>query len=148
MFFKIFTDGGARGNPGNAAVGFVVYKIDTEKNLTSELGRTGKTIGFTTNNVAESTAVIEALKWLKKNLGEDFNKEKTNTIEFKLDSKLVASQLGGIFKIKDPKLRTLLVTVYGLVGELNAVASYSYISREKNQDADLEVNRALDAEMI
>ena len=57
---KIFTDGGARGNPGPAAVGFLV-KNGQGKTLV----KAGKYIGKTTNNVAEYRAVIEALKWLK-----------------------------------------------------------------------------------
>ncbi len=145
MLLKIFTDGGSRGNPGDAAAGFIIKKIDA-KGCETELCRVGKTIGVATNNVAEYTAVIEALKWLKDNFQKELLKEKENTIEVKLDSKLVASQLNGVFKIKDPNLRALLVNVYNLVGELKAVASYTYIPREENQDADFEVNRALDAQ--
>ncbi len=148
MHLKIFTDGGSRGNPGEAAVGFLIYKINKNNGLEIELCRSGKTIGLATNNVAEYTAVVEALNWVKDNLGNELDKEKGNTIDFRLDSKLVASQLSGIFKIKDPKLRALLVNVYNLTGELKAVASYTYIPRKENMDADYEVNRVLDSQNI
>ena len=59
----VFADGGSRGNPGPAAIGFVV-RDDAGKTLV----RKGKFIGRATNNVAEYTAVIEALKWLSSNI--------------------------------------------------------------------------------
>lgn len=147
MTLRIYTDGGARGNPGEAAVGFLIYKINLNNGLQTELCRMGKTIGVATNNVAEYKAVIEALIWVKTNLGKELEKEKDSLFEFKLDSKLVASQLSGTFKIKDPNLRLLLVNVYNLVGALKTTASYTYIPREENQAADLEVNLALDAKL-
>ncbi|MBI3385248.1 ribonuclease HI family protein [Candidatus Gottesmanbacteria bacterium] len=143
MYLRIYTDGGSRGNPGPAAVGFVIKKIDVAKREETELYRGGQTIGVATNNVAEYTAVLEALKWLCRKQKENPDKETKKIIEFRLDSRLAASQLSGIFKVKDPKLRELLVTIYNLVGELKAIVSYHYIPREENQEADFEVNLAL-----
>lgn len=94
-----------------------------------------KYIGKTTNNVAEYTAVIEALKWLKKN---------QLPITFFLDSKLVVNQLNGLFKIKDYKLRNLIIKVRQLEREIGGNVSYRYISREKNREADSLVKSVLD----
>ena len=86
----VYTDGGARGNPGPAAIG--VYIIDQDGNRVVKFG---KKIGETTNNVAEYKAVYNALDWIKNNL-----KNNIRNINFLLDSKLVVNQLNGIFKIK------------------------------------------------
>ena len=61
--FKIFTDGGARGNPGLAATGFVVFDSKGQ-----EIARQKKCLGVATNNVAEYQAVIEALQFIKEKL--------------------------------------------------------------------------------
>ena len=101
MQLIIHTDGGARGNPGPAAVGVVIETADGKT-----LAEFGKKIGETTNNVAEYTAVIEALKKIK-NLGLKMNNEEL-VINFFLDSTLVVNQLMGLFKVKDSHLRELL----------------------------------------
>ena len=92
----IFTDGGARGNPGPAAIGFII-----KDNYGEVLVELGKFIGRATNNVAEYQAVIEALTWLKNNYQR---KELSNDqIDFFLDSNLVVNQLNGFYKIKTKK---------------------------------------------
>jgi len=127
---QISTDGGARGNPGPAAYGFVV------KN-NNKLEREGQGyIGIATNNVAEYTAVIEALKWLRIGYkGED--------LEFYLDSNLVISQLSGIFKIKNSKIRDLVFQIRELETDFSRIR-YNHVPREKNKEADRLVNQALD----
>ena len=130
----IHTDGGARGNPGPAAIGVV---IERDGKLIHEFG---KTIGDTTNNVAEYTAVIEALNKIRE-LGI-MNKELK--IYFFLDSKLVVEQLNGNYKIKDAKLRELSLKIRMLEQESGGVIIYSYTPRENNKQADLQVNLALD----
>lgn len=142
MKLKIFTDGGARGNPGSAAVG-VVIKNEQDQII----DKFGKTIGISTNNVAEYTGVIEALKFL---LITNNKKLITNTegIEFFLDSELVVSQLNGIFKVKNSNLKQLLIKVRELEGEIGGNVSYSSIPREKNRLADSLVNQALDNDRI
>lgn len=133
---KIFTDGGARGNPGPAAIGFVV-KDKSGKTLV----RVGKYIGEATNNVAEYQAVIEALKWLKqKNQAINLT---IYQIDFFLDSKLVVNQLNGLFKIKNAKLRNLIIEVRVLEREVGCPVYYHYLSREKNKEADSLVNQVL-----
>jgi len=132
--FIIHTDGGARGNPGPSAIGVVIEKEG------KRIYEFGKKIGDTTNNVAEYTAVIEAFKYMKKIKGD----KDTMVMNFYLDSLLVVNQLNGIFKIKDSKLRDLVLKIRMLEQEVGGVISYSAIPREKNKEADLLVNQALD----
>lgn len=132
---NIYTDGGSRGNPGPSAIG--VYITDDNKN---KIASFGEKIGIATNNVAEYKAVIKALSWLAENM----QIEKGSGICFFLDSKLIFSQITGLFKIKDPKLRELLFEVREKEARINANIRYSHIAREQNRQADLLVNMALD----
>ena len=136
MKLIIYTDGGARGNPGPAAVGVVIQQ---EGKI---LAQFGKRIGKTTNNVAEYTGVIEALTWLKDNPMNQLTDQPI--IQFFLDSNLVVNQLNGTFKIKDTNLRLLLSKIRTLEQEINGEIYYTYIPREQNTQADLLVNGALD----
>lgn len=132
---KIFTDGGARGNPGPAAIGFVVYcheKLIFQGNAF---------IGRATNNVAEYTAVLQALEWLDKNINSLKPLEK---IFFMLDSLLVVQQLKGKFKIKNPGLLNLAIKIKALEKKLAVEIVYINIPREQNVQADKLVNLALD----
>jgi len=129
--FFVFTDGGALGNPGPAAVG-VVIRCENGK----VLAQFGKFIGRTTNNVAEYQAVIEALKWILSHVPCPMSR-----VTFFLDSRLVVNQLNGFFKIKDAKLRELIVQVRQLEQELGGNISYHLIPREKNFLADREVKK-------
>lgn len=135
MKLVVHTDGGARGNPGPAAVGVVV---EENNKIILEFG---KAIGETTNNVAEYTAVTEALKHIKERM------HNVTEIIFYLDSTLVVNQLNGLFKVKDARLRELLSAVrvleQGVAGEIR----YVYVPREKNKRADFLVNGALDSLM-
>lgn len=134
MQLFVFCDGGARGNPGPAAIGFVV-KGDSGKIFK----KCGKFIGRSTNNVAEYQAVIEALKWIKASI-----QHPVSNLQFFLDSRLVVNQLNGLFKIKDNKLRQLIVKVRQLEQEAGGNVSYHLIERSKNQEADQLVNETLD----
>lgn len=147
MVLNIFTDGGSRGNPGLGAIG-VVIKDEAEK----VIGRVSKRIGQVTNNVAEYTAVAEALQYVSNQYsvpdsgsGSVISKEKIEKIQFFLDSTLVVNQLNGLFKIKDSNLRTLLLRVRELEQKVGGNVSYTHIPREKNWEADLLVNHALDS---
>lgn len=130
----IFCDGGSRGNPGEAAYGFVAY--DKSKNIIHE---EGKKLGIQTNNFAEYTAVIRALEWFLKNTRSE------KQIDFFLDSKLVVEQLSGNWKIKSENIRALFIKVKNLERLLSAKISYTHVRREKNTEADRMVNFALDA---
>ena len=146
MNFIIHTDGGARGNPGPAAVGISVERVEDAGQTGKEIIGFGKTIGETTNNVAEYTAVLQALQNIKYQISNIKYEEKKNvTIEFYLDSKLVVEQLNGNFKIKDANLQRLAFDVRILEKECGGVVTYSYVPREQNKRADLLVNQALDA---
>lgn len=138
MMFRIHTDGGARGNPGPAAIGVVIQEENGK--IITKLSRR---IGEATNNVAEYSAVIEALKYVKTQM----KNVKYDKIEFFLDSTLVVNQLNGLFKIKDAILRSLLVKVRLLEQEAGGNISYAYIPREKNWQADALVNQALDSSL-
>ncbi len=137
---KVFTDGGARGNPGPAAIG--VFISDQKDKV---LAKIGKTIGIATNNVAEYKAVIEALSWILENKNK-FSKD--IKIEFFLDSQLIYSQVVGLFKIKNSNLRSLLFEVREKEAQINLPISYSHIRREKNKIADSLVNSALDRVLL
>ncbi|MEX2007524.1 MAG: ribonuclease HI family protein [Candidatus Levyibacteriota bacterium] len=132
---NIFTDGGARGNPGPAAIG--VY-IESKGKTLAEIG---KTIGIATNNAAEYKAVIEALDWVIQSK-EILPKE--TEIFFFLDSLLVCSQVRGIFKVKDINLKSLLAQVKEKEAQISYPIVYGHVPREENKNADRMVNRALD----
>lgn len=130
MSLVIYCDGGARGNPGPAAYGFVV------KAGGKIIKQEGRSLGIATNNFAEYTAVISALKWLVQDYkGEDLN--------FFLDSQLAVSQLAGLYKIKSANIRNLVFEIKTQESKFGQV-KYNYIPRDKNKEADKLVNLALD----
>ncbi len=132
----VFGDGGSRGNPGEAAYGFVIY--DTKENI---LYKEGRKLGITTNNVAEYSAVVNALKWIIE------NNPNVSHIHFFLDSLLVASQLSGKFKIKHPNMKDLFITAKQLENKLQAEIIYTQVPRHQNIHADKMVNDALDGKI-
>lgn len=131
----VFTDGGSRGNPGSAAVGVLICDDKGQ-----ELQRHSKYIGRATNNIAEYSAVIEALNLLKK--------YDPRIVLFKLDSELVVRQLNGEYKVKDPVLKKLYFDIKSLLEDLNAECIFTHIRREQNKIADELVNIALDKASI
>lgn len=135
-FLEIFTDGGARGNPGPAAVGYVV-KDEKGKVLAEK----GEYLGKATNNIAEYQAVVKALEWLKANQEIVSDRERIN---FFIDSQLVVNQLNGLFKVKNAGLRNSVVEVRQLEREVRSPIHYQHVSREKNKEADSLVNQVLD----
>jgi len=126
----IYTDGGSRGNPGPSAAGFVVGGKEY-----------GEFLGKQTNNYAEYMAVILALKKAKQLLGK--TKAKTEEVEVRTDSELVARQLGGRYKIHEPDLKPLFVDVWNLKMDFKKV-EFVHIPREHNKHADRMVNKTLD----
>lgn len=129
---SIYTDGGSRGNPGPSAIGVVVKNDKSE--IVFELG---KYIGKTTNNVAEYTAIINALEWLA-------GKDKIEEVKFYSDSQLVVNQLTGSYRIKDAKLISLSIKIKNLEKNISSKISYYYLGRENNKLADALVNKTLD----
>jgi len=130
---KIFTDGGAKGNPGPASVGMVFY-LDGK-----EIFRHREDIGVTTNNIAEYTAVIKALEKIK-SLITNYELRITK-IEFYSDSKLLVNQLNGLFKVKNSKIREFIMKIRILEQEISLPISYHLIPREDNRVADRLANK-------
>jgi ribonuclease HI len=130
----ISTDGGSRGNPGEAAYGFVIK--DSNKQLIVQIG---KRLGIRTNNYAEYMAVVSSLRWVKENITPA-----PTEIHFSLDSQLIERQMKGIYKIKEETLRSLYFTVQSLITELGATVTFTHVMRAFNKEADAMVNQALD----
>lgn len=127
-------DGGSRGNPGPAACAFVA--TDTG----NVIYRESKFLGVATNNDAEYSAVILALKWfLKSPLVKRYL-----SINFILDSELVVRQIKGVYKIKSQKLREHNTEIIGLIKNLGVRVEFQNVEREKNKVADGLVNEELD----
>lgn len=129
----IHTDGGSRGNPGPSAIGVVISTPDEE-----HIESYGKYIGITTNNQAEYSAVVDALK-----TAEKYQPQK---ITFFLDSELVVKQLKGLYRVKNPDLKPIYDQIQSLTSGL--AVEFNHVRREFNQLADIEVNKALDEEAL
>ena len=134
----IYTDGGARNNPGPAGIG-VIIEIPGKK-----IKEYGEYIGETTNNVAEYTAIIFALKKLKHLLGGE-KAMKTNVL-VKSDSELIVSQLLGKYKIFEDELKPLFINVWNLKQDFKRV-EFEHVPREQNKEADRLVNEAIDKKL-
>ena len=134
---EINTDGGARGNPGPAAIG--VYASSQGKEIFS----LSETIGETTNNVAEYMAVIRSLETInEKHL-------QIHKLKYILDSELIVKQITGKYKVKQPHLQVLRQQIVNLVKDLKEkgqieLMTFINVPREENKKADKLVNEALD----
>jgi ribonuclease HI len=126
----VHVDGGARGNPGPAAVAAVAATPDGDT-----VGERNEYIGEATNNVAEYRAVLLALD-LARELGAD-------EVEVVNDSELVARQIGGEYKVKHAGLKPLHAEAMEKLREFDSWAVRT-VRREHNQRADELVNEALD----
>ena len=133
---KIYTDGGARGNPDPAGCGVVI--IDENNKI---VARYKKYLGEQTNNFAEYSAVILALAEAKKMpLCQGLE------IEVLMDSELAVKQLNREYKVKNQELAKLFVKIYNLQHSFKRV-SFSHVPREMNRQADLLVNQVIDEAM-
>ena|SRR3989344_2107112 len=132
MKLTIYTDGGARGNPGPAAIGIVVLD-GTGKVIFKQ----GEYIGETTNNQAEYKALILALEKVQ-SLG-------ATEVQCYLDSELVVRQITGLYKVREEGLKDLAMQVIRLVKNFQKI-NFSHVPREKNKIADKLLNEALDKE--
>ena len=131
MKARLFTDGGARGNPGPAAYGFV---LETEDGTV--LAAEGRAIGVATNNVAEYSGLVAGLrKALELHVPE---------VEVVSDSELLVKQMRGEYRVKNEGLRALFVEASTLARTLDSV-EYRHVKRAHNELADRLVNEALDA---
>jgi ribonuclease HI len=132
MKAKLFTDGGARGNPGPAAAAFVLEGEDG-----TVLDARGEAIGIQTNNVAEYTALLNGLRRAAE-LG-------FTEVEVVSDSELMVKQMRGEYRVKNPSLRELSLEAARLARAVGEV-TYTAVRREHNKLADRLVNAALDAD--
>lgn len=126
----LHVDGGARGNPGPAAIGIVLS--DPEGN---EVATFADTIGETTNNVAEYKALLRGIE-----LAVEHGAREIRVIN---DSELVARQVTGLYKVKHPEMQRLHAQVLTALQEF-ARWSIESVPRAQNADADALVNWALD----
>ena len=133
----IYTDGGARGNPGPAGIGAVIQ--DEQGAVLKEIS---KYIGETTNNMAEYEALIVALGETKNMFGE---KLREMQVEVRMDSELVVRQLSGLYKVKEPSLKEQFARIATRRLEDIPNIVFTHVPREKNAHADKLVNQAIDA---
>ena len=126
----IYTDGGARGNPGPAGIGAVLY--DEKRRVVAEIS---EYLGVATNNQAEYKALIAAFKKAVE-LG-------ATELDCYLDSELVVKQLRHEYKVKNKDLAPLFLTLYNLAVNFSQI-NYTHIPRERNKEADKLANQAMD----
>lgn len=129
----IFSDGGARGNPGPAGIGAVLY--NSKKEIVAKIS---EYLGETTNNQAEYKALIAALRKARE--------LKAQEVACYLDSELVVKQLKREYKIKNKDLAPLFLEIYNLSFSFQKI-TYTHIPREQNTVADQLANEAMDREV-
>ena len=127
--YILYIDGASRGNPGPAGIGIVI--LDEKKKKVKEFY---KYIGETTNNVAEYNALIHGL--------EEASKLNADEVVVNMDSELVAKQLNGEYKVKDPNMKSLFEKAVRLLKDF-ANFEIRYIDRLKNKEADKLANKAI-----
>lgn len=131
MNLIIHTDGGSLKNPGQAAYAFTVH---SDGKL---IHKQNERIGIASNNVAEYTALIRALEYVRNNLKD------VKAITVISDSELMVRQVTGIYKVKHPDIKPLHSQVKILEIELGLPISYKHVLRGKNEEADALVKEAL-----
>jgi probable phosphoglycerate mutase len=130
MKLKVFTDGGARGNPGTA--GYGVYIENEDRKMVFEESRF---LGIKTNNEAEYMGLIGALTWIDENAPEA-------EVEINSDSQLLVRQMKGLYKVKAVHLKTLWAIAQNLISRKKI--EFKEIRRELNFKADALANEAMD----
>lgn len=137
MDFILYADGGARGNPGPAGAGSVVFDA-----LGKRVVEVSDYLGVATNNIAEYEAIIRGLR----KLGETFPAEhlRSARLIIKMDSKLVIEQLRGNYKVKHPNLVPRYLEVKNLIARYFPIVEFVHVPRELNKDADALANQAMD----
>ena len=131
MKARLFTDGGARGNPGPAAYGYVLEAEDG-----TVLAAHGEAIGVATNNVAEYRGLVAGL--------ERAAELQVGEVEVVSDSELLVKQMNGEYRVKNEALRELSLRAARLARQVGKV-QYTAVRREHNKLADQLVNEALDS---
>ncbi len=137
MQFTLYADGGARGNPGPAGAGAVVFD-----SLGKRVVEVSDYLGETTNNVAEYEAILRGLKALAAEYEAGFLK--TIPLEIRMDSKLVIEQLKGAYRVKHPNLVPRYLEVKNMLTRHFGTVRCMHVPREQNKDADELANQAMD----
>ena len=131
MKARLWTDGGARGNPGPAAFAYVLETDDG-----TVLDARGEAIGVATNNVAEYSALVAGLeRAVEAGISEH---------EVRSDSELMVKQMRGEYRVKNRDLQSLFLDASRAAREIGRV-TYTHVRREHNELADRLVNEALDS---
>ena len=136
--YTLFTDGGARGNPGPAGIGVVI--ADENQKV---IGQHKKYIGEATNNFAEYKALILALEKASQLVSVSAGQLE---LEVRMDSELIVRQMQGQYKIKEPTLKELAAEVLKLIKHFKNV-EFVHVRREYNKLADKLVNEAIDEQL-
>ena len=132
---NIYTDGGARGNPGPAGAGAIIYEGDK---VVREIH---KFLGVQTNNFAEYEAVILGLETAKKKYGRKIKEMK---VSVKLDSELITKQLNNEYQIKTEGLFSKFIKVHNIMVCDIPNITFTHVRREENKEADRLANLAMD----
>lgn len=130
-FATIYTDGGSRGNPGPSGLGYYIIGPDGK-----ELKRGGEFLGFSTSRMAEYYGLKEGLEQAIE-LG-------LKKVHFKSDSLMMVNQMNGVYKVKNQDLLPVHADVLKLLENLEAY-SFVHVPRSQNVEADMEVNKVIDA---
>jgi len=136
--WQIYIDGGARGNPGPAAAGVVIYSPQG-----SIIKQSGKYLGKTTNNLAEYQGAILGLTELRNLIGRA--KAKKIIVRIKSDSELLVKQINHQYKIKNENLIPYFIKLWNLILDFKEV-NFIHIPRSENKLADQMVNKTLNEE--
>jgi|GEM_PF-2175855 len=135
MNLTIYTDGGSLNNPGQAAYGFLIYH--GEKQIYTQNER----IGIASNNVAEYTALIRALEFVRDTIQK--SKFRAKSLLVISDSLLMVNQVNSLYKVKNKDIKPLHSQIKMLEMELGLPITYQHVLRNKNTKADALVKEAL-----
>ncbi len=127
---NVYTDGGSRGNPGPSAIG-IVFKNEKGEIIWQQ----NKDIGKATNNEAEYSALIYAMKHV--------NRHHSDKICFYSDSELMIRQMKGEYKIKNPGIQRLFLEAWNRKIGIKSKVEFIQIPREQNKEADALLNKIL-----
>lgn len=137
MRYVLYADGGARGNPGPAGSGAVVFDEAGKRVV-----EVSDYLGVATNNIAEYEAVIRGLKALAAEFPEKHFLH--HEVLVRMDSKLVIEQMKGNYKVKHPNLIPRHLEARNTIARFFGKVSFEHVPREQNRDADALANEAMD----
>jgi ribonuclease HI len=133
--FRIYTDGGARGNPGPAGIGGVIQEYNEAEGIYQTIKSVKGYLGETTNNQAEYRALLATLIAASEQGVEE--------VDCFLDSELIVKQLKQEYKVKNQNLAPVFLKVWNLAQTFKKI-SFTHVPRAQNKEADSLVNEAID----